>query len=438
MLKNVCTSLMSIFVGALLLISGCQSPASEPSASERPQTVHPELSREALADKTLGLLIGSAIGDAMGAPTEMWDRRQIRIHYGFIDSLDPHVREASPEGPWDMNLPAGGTTDDTRWKELVAAFLASTDPAADTLDARAFAGSILQAYQQYIDGLKATDGFRPEPYEEEARRMTWLQEWALVAKPYAEGDYEAYITALNRFYGGDMACAGLLYSPLAGIYYPGIPEIAYQEGYRLGIFDHGYARDITALAAALTAAVATPGATGEGSLEIIRGIDPYHFFESRLLGRSAHHIYRQSREIAYDTEAYEPTADEIAAARLPRGWKDSKEAFLRWEFAYQRLDDRLQDVPFHAGEIWLVTLTALQVCDWQFMPTLEFIVNFGRDNDTSAALAGAILGAYHGAAKLPENLSSTTLKVNRESLGIDLEKTAATLTEQILKRKKAS
>ena len=35
----------------------------------------------------LGSLVGSAIGDAMGAPTEMWSRDQIQAEYGFVSDL---------------------------------------------------------------------------------------------------------------------------------------------------------------------------------------------------------------------------------------------------------------------------------------------------------------------------------------------------------------
>jgi len=80
------------------------------------------ISKEALYDKIAGCLVGSAIGDAMGAPTEMWSRTQINREYGYVDSLAFMVREPSSEGTWDYNLPAGGTTDDTRWKVLLGEF----------------------------------------------------------------------------------------------------------------------------------------------------------------------------------------------------------------------------------------------------------------------------------------------------------------------------
>jgi hypothetical protein len=427
-------SLLFLLAASGLVVWGCRPTPSEKQDTVLRETVDSLLSREQIADKVRGLLIGSAIGDAMGAPTEMWDRLSIRIEYGHIDTLDPAVREASPEGPWAYNLPAGGTTDDTRWKTLTADFLSSTPAGVDTLDARRFAQHIIDTYLDYIQALKSTDSFRPEPFEREARRMTWLQEWALVARPYVEGDYETYITALNRFYGGDLACAGLLYAPVIGLFYPGAPEIAYEEGYRLGIFDHGYARDITGLAAAMTAAAAAHDANPERCLAVIRHIDPHNFFESRLLGRSAYRIYREARNITYEARNLQPSHAALDSVRLPKRWKDSPLAFLQREKAYELLDPKLQDAPFHAGEIWLITLTGMMMHDWEFLPAMEFIINYGRDNDTTGALAGAILGAYHGASGLPPDLVETVLTTNRENLDIDLEKVAETLTEAIWRR----
>ena len=51
------------------------------------------LSEEAYYDKVLGALVGSAIGDAMGASTEIWHRKDIQLKYGYITGLAPAVRE---------------------------------------------------------------------------------------------------------------------------------------------------------------------------------------------------------------------------------------------------------------------------------------------------------------------------------------------------------
>ena len=106
--------------------------------------------------------------------------------------------------------------------------------------------------------------------------------------------------------------------------------------------------------------------------------------------------------------------------------------YLRLSRAYEMLDQANQDVAFHPGEIFLITLTAIIFCDFNFEKTMAFIVNYGRDNDTVAAIAGAILGAYHGADKLPEKPSTQVLQVNKQELGIDLVELADQLTDMMM------
>lgn len=238
-----------ILISALFLFS-CERESGDLKASFD-DTMVPELgmTEKELYDKILGSLVGSAIGDAMGAPTEMWSRENIQLEYGFVDGLDSMIREVSPEGIWIANLPAGGTTDDTRWKMLTSNYLLSQNHT--DLNSIGFAKHILKTYEGYVDEFSKIKGTDPEPFEVSALKMGWLQEWAKVSKPFIDEDLIAYSDSLNKFYGGEMVCAGLLYAPAIGAYFPGNPEKAYLEAYKLSIFDLGYARDLTGLAAAL-------------------------------------------------------------------------------------------------------------------------------------------------------------------------------------------
>ena len=60
---------------------------------------------------------------------------------------------------------------------------------------------------------------------------------------------------------------------------------------------------------------------------------------------------------------------------------------------------------------------------------MQFIVNYGRDNDTVAAVAGMILGAKEGYSNLPKNLREEVVKVSREQMGIDLEALAKEMVD---------
>ncbi len=393
------------------------------------------ISKDSLYNKILGALVGSAIGDAMGAPTEMWSRQQIKLEYGFVDGLDPMVREPSPEGTWDYNLAAGGTTDDTRWKVLLTDFILA-DPnnfySESGPNTYAFARFLTDQYSSEVDRLKRTNAFDPAPFEEQMRRLSWLQEWAVVAKPYQEKDLPAYMDALHKFYGGEMVCAGMLYAPMIGVPYPGAPELAYRAAYDLSIFDLGYARDVTGLTAALVAAAMPYEASPLQVLSVLRSVDPQGYFKSRLVGRSTYRIFREALQIVDEAKSIGDPQGE--ALRFTTDGRDTL-YMARLQRAFELLDRKLQDFPFHAGEIHLINLAALMFCDFDFRKAMEFVVNFGRDNDTVAAVTGAILGAYHGFEKLPEDLKMKVLSTNREKLGIDLEVMAHDLTMAMQKQK---
>ncbi len=422
------------------ILTGCLRPENENSTLMEVQkdnkiiseTPFVNMSRDSLYNKVLGALVGSAIGDAMGAPTEMWSRENIRLEYGFVDSLDRMVREPSPEGTWDFNLPAGGTTDDTRWKVLMsnyilnhmADFYSTKGP-----DPHDFAQSIVDQYTTELASIQEIASFDPAPYEDQMRRIAWLQEFAIVAKEYVDKNMDGYRKVVNKFYGGDMACPGLLYSPAIGIPFPGAPDLAYQTAYQLSVFDIGYAMDIMALTSAMVSVAMTYDASPQKILDVLKDIDPHEYFKSRLLGRISYRIYRDALNIASEAKkvrsSHDPdlyitpdVTDTLYLAQLQK--------------AFELLDERNQDVPFHSGEIHLINLTALIFTDFDFQKAMAFVINYGRDNDTVAAVTGTILGAYHGYNQLPSDMTSTILATNKEKLGIDLEEIARQITDKML------
>ncbi len=413
--------LASIFIA--LLTFSCAKQETEVAYTSFSKDIPTEygLTEAELYDKVLGMLVGSAIGDAMGAPTEMWSRDAIQLEYGFVEDLDSMVREASPEGIWKANLPAGGTTDDTRWKNLAVDYLISQNP--ESLDSKAFASHLLKTYRGSLDKLKKTEGTDVEPFENALQEANWLSEWAKVASPYIDTNLGGYADSLSKFYGGEMVCAGLLYAPTIGSFYPGNPTKAYQEAYKLSIFDLGYARDLTALAAAMTAAGMSPKASLDSLLATLR-LDPAGYFQSRLVGRTSHKLLKDALTIVRDAKKLDS---------LPSRLSLGNPALV---YVYNELDRRQQDMPFHAGEIYQQALTAMLFTDFDFMGTLTFLTNYGRDNDTTASLAGGILGAWYGYAKLPVSEREKVIRVTRDELGIDLEKQAQRLSLHLLNSQK--
>lgn len=426
------------FLLSILLFSACKNESTSntfPSPDDPIISYNEDwdsnLTKEMYYDKLLGALVGSAIGDAMGAPTEMWHHSNIKVQWGYVDKFDAVIREGSPEGPWEDNMKGGSTTDDTRWKYLTGQFLLA-QAKTDSLSPKAFAQHIIQIYLDETKQAKAVDAFAPEPLERELMHMTWLQEWAKVAKPYLENDLEGYVYALNRFYGGEMACAGMLYAPLIGAYYPSTPERAYLEAYRLGLFDIGYARDITGLTAALVAKAMQPNIQASDITSVCYQTDPLRYANSRLVGRIAHRIYQDAKYIAHTASNVDSIEKKI---KLPRGYKRDSLYWQQLQKAYELLDEKLQDIPFHAGEIHLINLTAIEFSQGDFSKAIEFVVNYGRDNDTVAAVTGMILGAFIGFKALPQDLAQQAIQVNREVVKIDLVQLAEDLTNKRFPKK---
>jgi ADP-ribosylglycohydrolase len=416
-----CYAISTVFI--LLFSTACDvDPKDKPDASEDVLPALP-LTETALKDKVLGMMVGSAIGDAMGAPTEMWPRKAIDEVYGWVDRLDTMMRDVSPEGIWVPNLPAGGTTDDTRWKQLIADYLISA--AGSLPNPKGLAQHILDRHSEYFKERMKIDPEDSVGMAENFLRKAWLDEWAKVSAPFVRGDYSEYNIRLSTFYGGEMVCAGLLYSPVIGVLFAGNPEKAYLLAFDLAIFDLGYARDISALSAAMTAAAMHPDATPHTVLQVINDIDPHRYKESRLVGRTAHRILDLAQSIVEEVRNSSGSIPTEKSIRQPPTKEEMKEAFLL-------LDRHLQDMPFHAGEIFLQVLTALILTEFDFELSLQFLVNYGRDNDTTAAIAGAILGAYWGIEKLPEKMYKHTINVNVSHLDLDIEKVSEELTEKIM------
>lgn len=76
--------------------------------------------REEIAvNRALGALVGGALGDAMGMPTQLLSPAEIKADYGFVDRfLDP-----APDHPVSKGLKAGAITDDTEQTLLLASVL---------------------------------------------------------------------------------------------------------------------------------------------------------------------------------------------------------------------------------------------------------------------------------------------------------------------------
>jgi len=389
-----------------------------------------QLTKEEYHDKVLGALVGSAIGDAMGASTEMWHRNEIQLKYGYITGLTPAVREQSPEGTWDHNLLAGATTDDTRWKYFMVKYFSRYKK---DLNPENFAAFITDYYSSLTKGLGNDEITKnPDLLDVQLEKVDWIKEWGRVALAYQKGANE-YQSAQSRFYGGEMSCAGQLYTPMIGLLSKN-PDEAYKIAYDHSLFDIGYAKDISGLVAAMTN-TAMRSKNMDSILNTAVFTDPMEYKNSRLVARISQNILDASRRsvlVARKLElAKSIDVNDSVEINIPKGYPNSKQEWMQQNFVYSFLENDKKATAFHAGEIWQILVTALEFGQGDFEKTMQFIVNYGRDNDTVAAVAGMILGAKDGYSNLPVTLRQQVLKVSKENMGIDLEALAKEMSDEV-------
>lgn len=415
---------LMIVVSTLIMIVACKKKDARVDLKSPKEIAYAsdtlKLSEAERYDKILGALVGSAIGDAMGVSTEMWHRNDIRLKYGYINGIPAAVMPRSSEGIWGSNLMAGATTDDTRWKYLTVNYLLAhkKDKGPAT-----FAKYIVDYYTDLVKSLGDKDmQSNPDVLDSEIEKVNWIKEWARVAIAYNKSP-EDYQKAQNRFYGGEMSCAGQLYTPLFGLV-TDTPEEAYKMAYEHALFDLGYAKDISGLVAAMTQ-MAMRTQNMDSIINTVTFVDPYHYQDSRLVGRI---VYKTANTAVKKVLALKEsmlvdslTTKDSLAFNMPKGFKGTQKDWMLQESLYRFLENDKKAIAFHAGEIWQILITALQFGEGDFTKNLQFIVNYGRDNDTVGAVAGMILGARDGYSNLPKDLKEEIVKVSRENMGIDLE-----------------
>ncbi|MBL8584640.1 MAG: ADP-ribosylglycohydrolase family protein [Rhizobiaceae bacterium] len=75
--------------------------------------------RSVAMDRAEAALVGGAIGDALGMPTQLLSPAEIRVAYGFVD----HFVAPTPDHPVSRGLAAGTVTDDTEQTLLLGRIL---------------------------------------------------------------------------------------------------------------------------------------------------------------------------------------------------------------------------------------------------------------------------------------------------------------------------
>ncbi len=341
-----------------------------------------------LEDRARGCLVGAAVGDALGGPAEGWTPEQIRERWdgpvrGVVPPYYEDWRTARPIAPYHKG--DGHVTDDTL---MTHALVRVYDKVRDHLDAYAVA-------DHFVPELMSRPQWIPE-LEAEAlplQRIFLAEKWIVARLHYGHVDpREAGV-------GNIVNCGAAMYMAPVGLANAGNPDAAYAEAVDVsGAHQSSYGREAAAVFAAAVAAACVPGAD----------VDSVVTACLRLAKDGTRSAIEAVCDAAAGRRDWEGAIAPLRAAVRPY---DTVGDTYRAPSLGARRPSRL-----HSIEELPVALGMLVATGGDLREAVVGAVNYGRDCDSIATMAGAIAGALHGRAAVPAEWAEAVAEGSRLDL----------------------
>ncbi|MCX5047484.1 MULTISPECIES: ADP-ribosylglycohydrolase family protein [unclassified Streptomyces] len=364
----------------------------------------PKQAENSLDDRITGALVGAAVGDALGGPVEGYSPDQIlqrhggRVH-GIVGPWNgDDWRTARPIAPYHKG--DGHVTDDTLLTHALVRVYAQV---RDHLDAYAIA-------EHLVPDLMTKPRWIPELETETIplHRVFLAEKWLVARLHYGHVDpREAGV-------GNIVNCGAAMYMAPVGLVNAAAPTAAYAEAIDIaGAHQSSYGREAAGVFAAAVAAAAAPGATPDSVVTAALSLakDGTRTAIERVCEVALRHSDFESALIPlreavtpYDTVGPDYRSPSLGARRPTR---------------------------LHSIEELPVALGMLVVSRGDYRHAVLGSVNYGRDCDSIATMAGALAGAL--GSQIPEDWSKTVAEASR----LDLWEPATTLarvTREIFER----
>ncbi|MFI1399173.1 ADP-ribosylglycohydrolase family protein [Streptomyces sp. NPDC020681] len=359
-----------------------------------------------LDDRITGSLVGAAVGDALGGPVEGYSPEQItERHGGRVHGIvgpwhGENWRTARPIAPYHKG--DGHITDDTLMTHALVRVYAAV---RDHLDAYAVADHL-------VPDLVTNPRWIPE-LEAEAlplQRIFLAEKWLVARIHYGHNDpREAGV-------GNIVNCGAAMYMAPVGLVNAANPAAAYAEALDVaGAHQSSYGREAAGVFAAAVAAACLPGATPTTVVDTTLS----------LAKDGTRAAIEEVAEVAARHTDFESALAPLRAAVAPF---DTVGPDYRAPSLAARRPSRL-----HSIEELPIALAMLVVGGGDYRRTVLGAVNYGRDCDSIATMAGAMAGALRGEADIPQDWAKTVAEASR----LDLHAPAsdlATVTRDIFTR----
>ncbi|MGW7257901.1 ADP-ribosylglycohydrolase family protein [Streptomyces sp. NPDC054834] len=355
-----------------------------------------ENSGAGLDERITGALVGAAVGDALGGPVEGYSPDQIaerhggRVH-GIVGPWNGDAwRTARPIAPYHKG--DGHVTDDTLMTHALVRVYARV---RDHLDAYAIADHL-------VPDLMTTPRWIPE-LEAEAlplQRIFLAEKWLVARLAYGHVDPREAGT------GNIVNCGAAMYMAPVGLVNAANPAGAYAEALDVaGAHQSSYGREAAGVFAAAVAAATTPDATPESVVAAC--LD--------LAKDGTREAIDRVCQVAGDHRDFESALAPVREAVAPY---DTVGPDYRTPSLGARRPSRL-----HSIEELPVALGMLLVSGGDYRQAVLGAVNYGRDCDSIATMAGALAGAL--GSPVPEDWSKAVAEASR----LDLWEPARALAE---------
>ncbi|MGD2175197.1 MAG: ADP-ribosylglycohydrolase family protein, partial [Candidatus Brocadiaceae bacterium] len=263
-----------------------------------------------LYPRVLGCMVGGAIGDAFGGPIEMKGPEYLEELAGklWIDEFLHYGPDhgVHPLGVWQPSPPRGTGTDDLRNNQAFVECVVRNS---------GFINSQLLAIE-YIERFREPERFYPSHHNlaRQYLRGKYLRSCAHLGMQELPDGREGRVVRARG--NGFPTLGGLISLAPSGLLYRDEPERAYRKAFELGFLDVGYARDATAMMAAMVSAALGGQVDARGMVEVGMCTDPFGYGERRVMVRRIRRFLEIAGEARDDEDLIGRLSPEVAHLHL--------------------------------------------------------------------------------------------------------------------------